>query len=153
MAGVKFDLLIGTDDVTAAVRAARDGLSGEDRTLMLADIGEYLLNATRERASEEIAPDGTPWPALSPRYARRKARKRPNLPMLRFDNYLLGDRLSLQVVGESLFVGTSAIYGAAHQLGYDERNLKARPFLGMSDERQVLAIAGEHLRGLFNPRI
>jgi len=47
-----------------------------------------------------VSPDGTPWAALSPRYAKRKERERPGVPKLKFDNHMLGDRLSQTCVGD-----------------------------------------------------
>lgn len=85
----------------------------------LARIGRRLVETTRERAGRQVDPDGHPWAPLTPRYLARKKRKRPNAPILRLDNHLLGDQLSSQVLGDEVFVGTNAVYGAIHQFGGD----------------------------------
>lgn len=108
---------ITANTISPALRSAVDALQGDGRRLMLEDIGEYMLRATRDRAARQVSPEGTPWQALSPRYKRLKDRKRPGVPMLKFDFHMLGDRLSQQVVGDTLFVGTSAKYGAIHHFG------------------------------------
>ena len=121
MAGARIEVDV---KVPSLERAAKE-LAGEQRTELLGDIGEYLMRSTRERAAKEIAPDGTPWQALSPRYKRWKDQKRPGVPKLKFDFHMLGDRFTFQVAGDTLLVGTSAKYGAAHQFG-GEINIKAR---------------------------
>lgn len=35
--------------------------------------------------------------------------------------------------GGELLLGTATVYGATHQLGDSERNIPARPYLGLSD--------------------
>jgi len=109
---------ITRDAITATLQAAGSPTLREAFVqLTLPDIGEYLLMATRERAARQVAPDGAPWQALSPAYQRWKARKRPGLPILKFDFHMLGDQLAYQVEGDELLVGTNAPYGAAHQFG------------------------------------
>ena len=103
----------------ASLRNAISQLQGPARRAMLADMGEYLLASTRARAARQVGPDGTAWRALSPRYKRQKDKQRPGLPMLKFDNHMLGDRFSWQVDGDStLLVGTNAPYGAAQHFGH-----------------------------------
>lgn len=170
MAGVTLEIV--ADTATPAIDRAARGLSGADRTLMLSDIGEYVERATRERAAQEIAPDGTPWTALSPRYKAYKSKRRPAAGILRLDNHMLRDELTHQVDGDTVAVGTRVKYGAVHQFGatitpkkgpalvfegldglvFAKRvTVPARPWLGLSaeDETEVLAIARDHLAGLF----
>lgn len=182
---------ITKDTASPALREATSALAGEAATLMLSDIGEYLVQATRDRAQREVSPDGTPWAALSPRYKKFKDRKRPGVPKLKFDFHMLGDQFTHQVAGDELLVGTNAKYGAIHQFGGDVNipartrevlfsinrktgqsrfanrrranfaqqvtipaykiRMPARPWLGLSaeDEAEVIAIAREHVEGLF----
>ena len=137
------------DTARPTLRRAMAAMQGDGLRLMLDDIGRYMRNATMDRAEREVAPDGSPWPALTPRDQRRKQRKRPGRKMLRFDNHMLGDRLAHQVVGDAVLVGTSAIYGATHQFG--RGNIQARVWLGLSDEdeTEIEAIAADHLSGMF----
>lgn len=101
-----------------ALGRVADALDGEGRELLLSHIGETVANSTRARADRQVSPDGTPWKALSPAYKRWKNRKRPGVPMLRFDRHMLGDMFAWQVEGDALYVGTNAPYGAAHQFGH-----------------------------------
>lgn len=117
MAGARIE--ITNDTATPAVRKALQGLKGPAVRLMLSEIGEYLVRATRERAATETSPAGEKWAALSPRYKRFKDKKRPGLPILRFDFHMIGDQFTFQVGDGELQVGTNAKYGAIHQFGGD----------------------------------
>ena len=122
-------------------------LEGNDRDLMLRDMGEYMLASTQARAARQVAPDGDAWPALSPRYKRRKDKLRPGLPMLKYDNHMLGDGLNYQVPpGQGvLLLGTSVRYGAAQHFGYG--GILARNWLGVSadDGVELVTIGEEHI--------
>lgn len=133
---------------------------GEAMPLALEQIGEYLLRSTRDRAELQIDPEGDPWAPLSPRYAKWKEKKRPGVPILKFDFHMLGDQLSWQIVGDELFVGTNAVYGATHQFGREvtlpdgtRAFIPARPYLGLSDEdaEEVTAILVDHLERAIGP--
>lgn len=117
-------------------REIRDGLRALETKLgdlrpVFRDIGEALLNSTRERFNTQTAPDGSPWAALSPGYKKRK-KKHSDL-ILTLNGYLRGT-LNYRATRDELRVGTPMIYGAAHQFGRPEINLPARPFLGLSDD-------------------
>lgn len=149
MAGARIELSLNSTAASQALQRAADALDGEGEALLLRDIGEYLHGSTLDRAALEQAPDGSPWAALSPRYAAKKTRLRPDVTILRFDNHLLGDRFSYQVETDAVVLGTSAIQGAAMQFGRPDINLPARPWLGLSelDEREIVQIAQDHLSG------
>jgi phage gpG-like protein len=145
MAGAKITITVDDADVRAMF--ARLAAFGEAPVKDAGrDIGEYMLRSTRERAVQERAPDGTPWVPLSPRYARRKERLRPGRPMLVFDNFMLGARLSYDPEPTYVDIGTSAVQGASMQFG--RGGIPARPWLGASDEdlRELGEILGDHLR-------
>ena len=137
MAGATDVLTIEIDD-----REIRDGLRAlEDRLGNLRpfylDIGEALLNSTRERFTTQTAPDGSPWAPLSPSYKQRK-KKHPDL-ILTLNGYLRGT-LNYSATKDELRIGTPMIYGAAHQFGRPEINLPARPFLGLSDDDHAMIL-------------
>lgn len=108
---------ITKDTASPALRRVLARLQGDGREQLLGHMGEYVMRSTRERAEREVDPDGKKWRALSPGYARWKAKKRPGVPILKFDFHMLGDRFSYQVDADGLLVGTSAPYGAIHQFG------------------------------------
>lgn len=112
------------------------------------DLGEALLNSTRARFSSQTAPDGTRWATLSPGYQAHK-KKNANL-ILTLNGYLRGT-LNYQAGKDTLRIGTPLIYGATHQFGRAEKNIPARPFLGLADDDLTLIQDALHewLRGDF----
>lgn len=117
MAGAHLVLDIPTDNIGPAIERLLGFFSGSGMDMALGQTGEYLVRSTRDRAAREVDPSGNPWAPLSPRYKKLKDKKRPGVPMLKFDNHMIGDQLAHQVVGHDLFVGTNAKYGAAHHFG------------------------------------
>ena len=112
-----------------------------DLTPFFRDMGEALLNSTRERFRSQSAPDGTAWAALSPDY---RAHKQKNAALILTLNGYLRGTLSYKAEKDRLRLGTPLIYGAAHQFGRPKQNIPARPFLGLSDAD--LAMLHEALR-------
>lgn len=134
MAGAQSALDITLND--AGIQAELKQLAAKlnDLTPFFRDVGETLLNATRERFRRQTAPDGTPWAALSPAYAARKKRNKNKI--LTLWGHLRGT-LVKQADKDSLRIGTPLVYGATHQFGRGA--IPARPFLGLSaDDRQAL---------------
>lgn len=132
MTGARIEIDAQTGAAVAALRQMAALLGSEGQPQMLGRIGEYVVRSTRDRAALQMAPDGTPWDALTPRYQRRKDKMRPGLPLLKFDNHMLGDQLAWQIDGNSVLVGTNAPYGARQQFGGG--GIVARPWLGLSDQ-------------------
>ena len=142
MTGASFEIQI--DD-----HSVRDGLAQlrratGDLTPFFQDLGEALLNSTRARFRSQTAPDESPWAELSPAYRKRKKRNRKKILTL-FGR--LRRTLRYQATPDELQVGTALIYGATHQFGRPEKNIPARPFLGLSDEDQhrISTLLREHL--------
>ncbi|PLX49125.1 MAG: phage virion morphogenesis protein [Desulfobulbaceae bacterium] len=172
MAGAGLAISVEIDD--RQVREALTSLekAGGNMHLAFQDIGEYLLISHRERFDNEQAPDGTPWEPLADSTLRRKmlkgvrrgkGKKRKSLTTSRgtkagaikalagskilVERGDLRDLLRYQAGGDSLEFGTDRIYGATQHFGDDDRNIPARPYLGLSDddEAEVLRIIQAHL--------
>lgn len=144
MAGATIKIEVDDAEVRALFgRVAAFGAGPTRETLV--DIGEYMVRATRARADLEQEPDGVPWVALSPKYARRKQRLRPGVKMLKFDFHMLGDQFSYQPGPDYVDIGTNAPYGARQQFGGG--GIPARPWLGASeaDLTELRAILDDHL--------
>ena len=96
-------LKVEIDD--AEVRAALNHLiaAGRDMTPVMRNIGEHLLNTTRERFSEEKAPDGTPRALLTDSTKRRKAR---NLGKILTERGFLRGNLTYQAGLDAVLVGS-----------------------------------------------
>lgn len=130
MTGARIEIRVDTGAASAALAGLAQQLDADGQQQLLGQIGEYVLRSTRDRAALQLSPDGVPWSPLSPRYARRKDKLRPGLPLLKFDNHMLGDQLAWQLDGDSVLVGTNAPYGARQQFGGG--GITARPWLGLS---------------------
>lgn len=150
MAGARIELEVDTREAQTVLQQAVQSLGPTGLAPLLSMIGEYLLGATRDRAARELSPDGQHWRALEPSYRRWKEKKRPGVPILKFDNHMLGDQLSWQLDGDAaVLVGTNAVYGAIHQFGSRDpnRRLHPRPWLGVStdDEGNIVQLVLDHL--------
>ena len=112
----------------------------------LRDMGEHLLNTTRERFNTQAAPDGAPWAPLKPQTVRRKKK---NADKILTEQGELRGSLSYHVgfFSDELLVGSPEKYAATHQFGAPSRNIPARPFLGLSaaDRAAIERIARDHL--------
>ncbi len=110
----------------------------------LVEIGEYLLESTEQRFSDQADPEGRPWAPLSPAYQARKKKRKDLILVL---NGYLADFQAPQVSDDEVSVGTNLVYAATHQFGRPEANIPARPFLGLSDDdrAEILAILTEHI--------
>lgn len=121
------DVTIDDAELKAELRKLADKIN--NLTPFFADVGETLLNSTRERFRSMTDPDGTPWAPLSPAYQAQKP-KNKNL-ILTLNGFLRGT-LTKQATRDSLRIGSPLDYAAKHQFG--SGRIPARPFLGLSEE-------------------
>lgn len=114
MAGANLPINLRVDDreLLAALRALQTRLG--DLTPIFRELGEMLLNSTRDRFRSQTAPDGSPWAALSPAYQARKRKHKDKI--LTLDGRLRGT-LAYQAGPDTLRIGTPLVYGATHQFG------------------------------------
>lgn len=168
-------ITIQFDDKQSRQVFARLAASAKNPRPVLEEIGELLLDSTKQRFGTSRAPDGTPWAKNSSttilqylaRYkssfskrdgrmtkkgAERASSKRP----------LIGETgdLSRQIFkrvddNHTLFVGSTMIYAAVQQFGAKKGafgkapwgDIPARPFLGISDQdhRSILDTVSDYL--------
>ena len=143
---MKIDIAIDDTQVNNAI--ARLIQAGTDLTPTLRDIGEHLLNTTRQRFADEQSPDGTAWEPLS---ETTKARKTRNKDKVLTEDGRLAGTLGYQVMRDELLVGSPRIYASTLQFGAKKGefgqtsrgtpipwgDIPARPFLGISDDDRV----------------
>ena len=110
----------------------------------LRSIGEALLNSTDDRFDAQAAPDGTPWTPLDPRTVRRKKK---NADKILTEEGELRGSLVYQEGPDEVSVGSPTKYAATHQFDDPNRNIPARPFLGLSadDRAEIERIARDRL--------
>ena len=137
----------------------------------LAEIGEDLVESTKQRFATSTAPDGSRWAPnsmatimgmlegssgnfrkdgrINNKGATRVANKKPLVA-----SGILQDTIAYQVEGDSLFVGTNRLLGeknpvspAVHQFGSKDGSIPARPFLGADDDdvRAMLEVLERYL--------
>lgn len=112
-------------------------------------IRAIVRNAIRAQFETQGGSGNTPWPELSPRYSRWKAKNYPERKMLvrtgrmksAFTNGLrsvvFGPKGSTTIEFES---GEPIVYWKSHQYGDPRRNLPARPII--PDFNQTVFISG-----------
>lgn len=128
------------------------------------DVGEYMLRATRSRFDSQTAPDGNRWAPLKPATIKAKERRKygkksrtrsgrliaktkANPTDILLDTFALRDQISYSADGSGVRVGSPLVKARSLQLGYPERNLPPRPFLGLSaaDEREIVEILSDYI--------
>ena len=120
-----------------------------DFTQLLDDVGGRMASVAKGRIEETKAgPDGTPWPAWSPKYAKGR---RSGASLL-FDEDNLRFDIHHVVEGNRLEVGSNIPYAGVHQHGSKQATgrgggIPARPYLGMSaeDEADIVLLAQDFL--------
>ncbi|MFA6966073.1 phage virion morphogenesis protein [Bosea sp. (in: a-proteobacteria)] len=80
---------------------------------LLKNLGEALLDTTRKRFDSQKDPKGTAWTPLRPLTIAIRGN---DAPILTVSGNLKGS-LNYEVVGDTLRIGPSAIYGPVHQFG------------------------------------
>jgi len=93
------------------------------------EIEEILIASTTKRFRENVGPDGKPWKPL------KKDRPRKGSKIL-VDTGRLRSSIHGSHDAEHAQVGSNVVYSRVHQLGFDERGIPARPYLGISEQDQ-----------------
>jgi phage virion morphogenesis protein len=142
-ASVSFDL----KEIEAVKKLlANAALDGAARSRLLQSIGNEIKERTQDRFDTKTSPDGDTWKAIAEK-TRRYYESKPKLssaePPLVLEGML---RLSLtsevQDGAWSTLVGATMEYAAVHQFGWPEKNIPARPYLGVSqDDAKVIEAA------------
>ena len=136
-----------------------------DPTTLHQEIGEYMVQATKDRFARSEAPDGTRWQAKKPatiaRYLARGDGNRPK-PLIG-PSGRLGREIAMMATRSGVELGSALEYSGVMQggaakgaFGADRRGrpipwgtIPARRWLGISvaDERNILDIADEYVGG------
>lgn len=118
----------------------------------LKEIGEDLVESTKQRFSSGVGPDGEQWKDNSQVTIERKGRNKPLI-----DEGTLMAEIHKQLIGtDTLEVGSPMKYAAMQQFGGSKSefpflwgDIPERPFLGVSDddEAKILRTVDEYLMG------
>ncbi len=117
-----FTVTVDDQEVRAALKRLAD--SAANPKPALAAIGEDLYTMTRKTFGASTDPWGRTW----------KPTRRGNRPLIGAGRFLSGPSLHYNVAGNTLTLGSSAIYAAIHQFGGKagrgkKVTIPARPFL------------------------
>ncbi|MDQ7091759.1 MAG: phage virion morphogenesis protein [Methylococcales bacterium] len=97
------------------------------------DLAAEVVSQTQRRISDEKTDsEGNVWAEWSEDYA---AKRHSDHSLLMSEGDLVDD-IHFQVEGSQVVVGSGLIYAATHQMGDDSRNIKGRPFLGISTDNE-----------------
>lgn len=127
-------------------------LKPAERKALLASIGEEILTQTKDRFAEKKSADGDDWADIAEStkrfYQRKFGTKNPPNGILWRQGSLM-DSLTQEAGSWSVVVGATKVYAAVHQYGWKERNIVARPYLGLSTENQteIIGIINTFLEG------
>lgn len=124
------DLTVNLADLLP-VKRKLDRLPRMNTARLLDVLGSELESQTRRRIDEEkTGPDGAPWEAWTEAYAARRPAKGG---LLELDGNLR-DSITYEVGNDAVTVGSNLVYAAVHQDGWEDKNIPARPYLGVSAE-------------------
>ena len=153
---------IDWDDRHVQAAIARLAETGHDLTPLMRDIGEELLNSTRERFASMTAPDGSDWAKLSDVTLAKKKKNRDRILVEEGGATSLSGQLVYRAGANEVEIGSTKVYASTHQFGADKGafgtnaagrlipwgDIPARPFLGLSnaDRKAIEEIVADHLR-------
>lgn len=112
----------------------------------LGDIVDETIVDIEERIDRGVDINGAPFKALSPKYAKQKARKFPGKPILKRTNAMVaGANIKTKISRKSARVEYTTPYAQFHQFGTDK--MPERAFVGISDKvsREADNILGKHI--------
>ncbi|MEL3907913.1 MAG: phage virion morphogenesis protein [Treponemataceae bacterium] len=110
-------------------------LTSNDRQSLLKSIGLEMVEQSKTRITEtNEAPSGEPWAWFAESTLKFLNKHEMNTSLLLREGELLGSLKSELKNEWSILVGACKEYAAVHQFGYDEKNIPARPYIGLSTE-------------------
>lgn len=108
-------------------------LSFLDMRELLDVIGAEGESQTRRRIQEEKrGPDNEYWDPWSEKYEKTRS----SAHSLLVGTQELLDSIQYEIETDAVSWGSNLIYARTHQQGDDDREIPARPFLGLSDENE-----------------
>lgn len=156
------DVVITNDEITGALLRLSATLS--DLTPVMQEIGEIMVDSTKQRFPQGIAPDGSRWAPKSQttlnRYGARTSNRIDIRPLFG-PSGALSSQIFYELTPDSVSWGSPMIYAATQQFGAAQGafgrtsrngpipwgNIPARPFLGISadDQTNILDTIAEAL--------
>ncbi|MBP0483949.1 phage virion morphogenesis protein [Sagittula salina] len=169
MVGTSIDFT--SDQITPGLRRVAAAL--KDPTPLYRDLGELMVESTKQNFATSRAPDGTPWPAKSlaslESYRRREGKKAnapvPTKPLIGVTR-MLSYTIAYEASAQGVDWGSNRIQAAAMQFGAKRGafgsmsngspipwgEIPTRPFLGVGpkDEVDIVETIEDYLQGAFD---
>lgn len=127
-------------------------LKPSDKKELLHSIGVEMEFQTKERFQTKTTPDGDDWAEIAQAtkdfYRKKYGSENPGKGTLwRLSSVPLIDTVTSEVSSWSVLVGATRVYAAVHQYGWSERNIPARPYLGLGaqDKSEILELISTFL--------
>jgi len=133
MAGASEFISIDVDDRQMQQVFGKLQQVGHSMSPLFADIGEYLLESTKQRFADQVDPDGLPWAPLAESTRERKTK---NADLILVEHGQLMDSFHTQTSASEAEVGSNDIRAATMHYGDDDRNIPARNILGVNAQDQ-----------------
>jgi len=146
---------LNEDEVAAVLDRLSKALI--DMTPVMEEIGDLLVNSTKERFKESVAPDGTKWAQKSQTTiaAYRRRGDRIDFRPLFGPTGRLSSEISRTATDHSVEIGSNLIYAAVMQFGAAKGafgttrkggaipwgRIPERPFLGISEQDRTNIVA------------
>ncbi|MDO5614442.1 MAG: phage virion morphogenesis protein [Paracoccus sp. (in: a-proteobacteria)] len=109
---------IDVDEISDGLRAMLSRLS--NLRGFYKNVGKHMVNSVDQNFRQEVAPDGTPWQALSAARIKQRARTSSELGILRDTGDLL-DSLNADATDNGVSIGVLSKYAKIHQFGGEVR--------------------------------
>lgn len=129
-------------------------LKPSDRKQLLHSIGVEMETQTKERFQTKTSPGGDDWAEIAQStkkfYRKKYGSDNPGKGTLwRLSSVPLIDTVTSETGSWSVLVGATKVYAAVHQYGWSEKNIPARPYLGLGseDKSEILELINTFLAG------
>lgn len=144
MAGASNFITVDVDDRQMRHAFEKLELAGQNMEPLFADIGEHLLESTKQRFEEQVDPDGLPWTPLK---ESTRERKKKNNDLILVEHGQLVDSFHARASHTEVAVGSNDIRAATLHFGDEDRNIPARNILGINyeDQNAILDLAEAYL--------
>lgn len=111
-------------------------LKGEDLYELEKSIGLEMAEVARDHLEEHKTFEGKPMKPWSEKYEERVHKSGERRDILLGPERRLHRSMSFQVRNDGIYYGSNMVYAAVHQWGWKEKNIPARPYLGMGEEEK-----------------
>lgn len=138
-------LTITVDDAQVMAALGKLRSRASDMTPVMTDIGEELVSRILDSFEREASPYGEKWAPLKPatilgrarRFKTKKAKQAAVAnPRILQDTGTLRTSIEIQSVGhDHVTVWSREDYAATHQFGSARKNIPARPFFPVREDR------------------